>query len=737
MRLHVKIAILVAALAVVLGVFFSYVHGKRLEAFADHYFYLRVQNISQQLFANSLVSDSQVDKVAKKLKQLVASETDIDYMYLLGEGNKIIAHSFSTNVPSRLFGLPLEPFNKDLQRASYISADKAILHIAMAVPSVSNIYLHIGFDAAAVDSYTSSMNVFTTSMFLLILLLAVSVAFVLVKRTTGPISKLADQMRMYGLGRSPTIPVLTEDSGSYEAQLLTNTFQKMLGDREKIEHALSRREAEFKAMFNSINDAVTFAGVDRKMRLCNPAMEELFGYSSEELIGNSTEMLYADPADYQKQGQRRYRKGEDVENVPYEVRYRKHDGSVFLSETRGTHVKEPGGKLIGFFAMIRDITEQKRQREELNQFKSTLDDTLDCVFMFRADTLKFFYVNRGAVEQVGYSSEELLSKTPVDIKPLFNEQQFRELLEPLLQHQRKSLTFETVHEHKDGSQIPVEIFLQYIDPQGETPRFVAVVRDLTERKQAEQELRKHRDHLEELVQQRTAELEAAVKELEAFSYSVSHDLRSPLRAIDGFSQALMEDYEGKLDDSGKWYLSRIRSGAQRLASLIDDLLQLARVSRSQIVFEDIELSEMAKKILNEFANLETQRQVEIAVAPKLRAQGDPGLIHIVLQNLLGNAWKYTGKEDEAHIEFGRLDSAAENTFFIRDNGVGFDMQYADKLFGAFQRLHRVDEFEGTGIGLATVDRIISRHGGRVWAEAQPDKGATFYFTLPRADKLGT
>jgi signal transduction histidine kinase len=242
-----------------------------------------------------------------------------------------------------------------------------------------------------------------------------------------------------------------------------------------------------------------------------------------------------------------------------------------------------------------------------------------------------------------------------------------------------------------------------------------------------------RDELEQRVRDRTAQLEAANKELEAFSYSVSHDLRAPLRSIDGFSQALLEDYFDKMDEQGKDYLHRVRAASQRMAQLIDDVLNLSRVTRSEMRFEKIDLGTLVSKIRKELQERQPDRKVEFAISSGLVGRGDARLLRIVLENLLGNAWKFTGKHPLAKIEFGVRHVGHgydKPVFYVRDDGAGFDMAYVDKLFVPFQRLHASAEFPGTGIGLATVQRIIHRHGGRVWAEGAVEKGATFYFTLP-------
>jgi PAS domain S-box-containing protein len=248
------------------------------------------------------------------------------------------------------------------------------------------------------------------------------------------------------------------------------------------------------------------------------------------------------------------------------------------------------------------------------------------------------------------------------------------------------------------------------------------------------ELVRHREHLEELVWERTAELEAANRELEAFSYSVSHDLRAPLRAIDGFTQALMERYGTKMDPGARADLDRVSSAAQRMALLIDDLLDLARIVRLPLARREVNLSEIVRSITAELKRNAPDRQVKVVITDGLVAPADPVLARMVLQNLLDNAWKFTSKHPTARIEFGTVRGSGESIFFVRDDGAGFDMTYADKLFAPFQRLHSEHDFPGTGIGLAIVQRIVRRHGGRVWLEAEPDGGATCWFTLEPASK---
>ena len=284
--------------------------------------------------------------------------------------------------------------------------------------------------------------------------------------------------------------------------------------------------------------------------------------------------------------------------------------------------------------------------------------------------------------------------------------------------------------HRDGHHTPVLYNASvYRDAAGRVLGVFAAARDVTERRRVEEALRQLNDELEQRVAARTAELAASNKELEAFAYSVSHDLRAPLRAMDGFSQAVLEDYGDRLGADGKSHLQRVRAASQRMAELIDGMLSLSRTTRSEMRRARVNLSELAEAVALDLRKTAPTRDVEFAINPGLIVNGDLNLVRAVLENLLGNAWKFTSKHPRARIAVGAMQRDGETVYFVRDDGAGFDPAYTHNLFGVFRRLHAAVEFEGTGVGLATVQRIIHRHGGRVWAEGAVEKGATFYFTL--------
>jgi PAS domain S-box-containing protein len=336
--------------------------------------------------------------------------------------------------------------------------------------------------------------------------------------------------------------------------------------------------------------------------------------------------------------------------------------------------------------------------------------------------------NAGAEAIHGYREEEILGR-PFSI---FHSEETGWTLEAALQRAIAEGRFEDEgwRVRKNGSRFWANTVVTPIrDEADRLWGFAKITRDLTEQKRAEEEIAGLNVNLERRVRVRTGELESANAELEAFSYSVSHDLRAPLRAIAGFSHALMEDYEAQLPPAATDYLRRIVAATRKMSDLIDGLLDLSRVSRAEMRWQEVDLSALARQVAEGLQRSEPQRRVQWDIADALAARGDPRLLRVVLDNLIGNAWKFTGGKETARIQFGLRPNGEGRAYFVADDGAGFDMAYADKLFGAFQRLHHEREFEGTGIGLATVRRVVNRHGGRIWVEAEPGRGATFLFTL--------
>jgi PAS domain S-box-containing protein len=368
-------------------------------------------------------------------------------------------------------------------------------------------------------------------------------------------------------------------------------------------------------------------------------------------------------------------------------------------------------------------SEQLRMAEERAVVASSLLDAIvenipDMVFVKDANRLTFVRFNRAGEELIGVSRSELLGKTDFDLFPRSEAEFFvAKDRETLASTSLVDIVEEPIHT-KRGLRWLHTKKVPLLDHAGKPQYLLGISHDITERKQV----------IAELSAAKLA-AEDANRELESFSYSVAHDLRTPLRAIDGFSQALFEDYGDRLDAEGRRYLTRVRDAAQRMAELIDDLLTLSRVTRSELRRDRVDLSALAHTLLAAFQRVDPERRVELVIAPGIVADADPQLAAIALDNLLGNAWKFTSKRPDARIELGVTGTAGVPTYFVRDNGAGFDMAYRDKLFGVFQRLHPESEYPGTGIGLATVARIAQRHRGRTWADGKLGEGATFYFTL--------
>jgi PAS domain S-box-containing protein len=416
-----------------------------------------------------------------------------------------------------------------------------------------------------------------------------------------------------------------------------------------------------------------------------------------------------------------------IEDI-YELTYIRKDGSRFPAVVSVTALRDDHGGIIGYLLIGTDNTARQRAELATVLLAAVVESSSDAVMGLELNGVITRW-NAAAERIFGYSAEEIVGQPIAMIIPPDRLDEEKEILSKIKNGQRTE-HFETERLRKDGGLISVSVSVSPIkDARGRVIGASKLARDITERKRAEREIRHLNTDLEQRVVERTAQLLTANNELEAFSYSVSHDLRAPLRSLDGFSQALLEDCADKLDAEAQDHLRRIRGASQRMGHLIDDLLNLSRLTRVEMNRQAVDLSKIAHEVADELRAGEPGREATVVIAEGLVAQGDPQLLRIALTNLFANAWKFTAKRPDARIEFGCAGENGDAAFFVRDNGVGFDMAYAGKLFGAFQRLHAMHDFPGTGIGLVTVQRIVHRHGGRIWAQSAVQAGATFNFSL--------
>jgi PAS domain S-box-containing protein len=426
-------------------------------------------------------------------------------------------------------------------------------------------------------------------------------------------------------------------------------------------------------------------------------------------------------------------KGEEVRDVDMFVRNAGFPQGLHV-RTHCLPVRDEQGHLLGAMVLVQDIDEQRRSEEEHRRteqhFRLLIETAQEGIWTIDPEE-RTTYVNRYMAELLGYSPEEMQGRPLFDFMDKEDQPSASEDLTEQSKGTRTTMHRDRKFVRKDGTTLWTRLSgSPMFDAQGRYTGSLAMITDITQRREAEEQVRQLNAQLEHRITERTAQLEFSNRELESFSYSVAHDLRAPLRSIASFSDALVEDCTDQLDDTGKDYLRRITGAAKRMAALIDGLLALSRVNSTELKDRECDLSLKAHAVLEQLQEQQPERTVNARIQEGLRARGDPELLLAVLENLLGNAWKFTRERPVAEIEFSATqDASGRPTYVVRDNGAGFNMAYRDKLFGVFQRLHTQREFEGTGIGLATVQRILRRHGGRIWGEGQPGQGASFFFTL--------
>ncbi len=508
---------------------------------------------------------------------------------------------------------------------------------------------------------------------------------------------------------------------------LETRVRERTAELAKANEAARSSEARLAGIIDSAMDAIITVDEQQRIVLFNPAAEKMFGHPAAEVMGQSLDQFIPDR--FRAAHARHHRAFSETGITQREMGRLgsicglRAGGEEFPLEAALSRVEVGGRKLST--AILRDVTERVAAEETLQRQASLINQIHDAVLVWRWNGPITFW-NHGAQQLYGYSPHEVIGKVAHDLlrtETAGRVEGFRRILE-----QANTWEGELHHVTRDGSHIIVESRMTLVRDK-DRAYVLEANRDITERKRAEEEIRVLNSDLEGRVAARTAELQAAVQELESFSYSVSHDLRGPLRTLDGFSGALLEDYGPQLPAEARNHLATIRRGAQRMGLLIDDLLAFARLGRQPVTRQPVNMEALVRSALEELGPECNGRNIQFLNGVLPSAQGDPALLKQVWINLLSNAIKYSRHTEQARIEIGSLAEAQARVYFVRDNGAGFDMKYANKLFGVFQRLHRADEFEGTGIGLAIVQRLVQRHGGRVWAEAKLNQGATFYFTL--------
>jgi PAS domain S-box-containing protein len=536
-------------------------------------------------------------------------------------------------------------------------------------------------------------------------------------------------------------PEIAEEQGIlklYNERLV----KKLEGKMKDLEQEIIRRkfaEQELKAgvekyrvLVENLNDVIFTVNSDGIITYVSPPIRQLTGYAPEQLIGRPFAGII--PPDDLPMLNGKLQDALENPLEPWDCRYLADGGQIRWARASSRPIFEHG-RAVGIQGLFSDVTEHKQLEEAIKeseeQFNALGNSVSEGIWYASVDGRDFQYINP--------AFEQLYGRSLADIKE--NPDLWKQIVHP----DDRALAEASAHDLLAQGFFESEYRIVRPDGEvrwvfdrktmvrnrlGEPVRMGGIISDITERKRAEAEILKLNAELEQRVQQRTEQLSEANRNLEAFSYSVSHDLRAPLRGIDGFSRALQEDCADRLDKTGRNHLARIQAGVQRMGRLIDDLLNLSRAGRIPMSCTPVDLSLLAGRVLEELRRSDPGHRVETAIAPGLIALGDESLLFQALHNLLENAWKFTARTEQARIEFGRCRLDGEAVFCVRDNGAGFDMAYADRLFAPFQRLHTQTDFPGIGIGLAIAQRIILRHKGRVWAEAAVGKGAVFYFTLP-------
>ncbi len=565
-------------------------------------------------------------------------------------------------------------------------------------------------------------------------LVALWLSNALQRRITQPILDLVDAARL--VSERGDFSLRAPKAGADETGLLADAFNQMLsrlGEQRVALRANEETRSFLAAIVDSSDEAIVGKDLRGQVVSWNSGAERMFGYTPAEMVGQSIRRLIS--PDRPEEEARILEEVKQGTIRHYEtIRIHKDGRPIEVSLTLSP-IRNAGGEIIGVSSISRDITERKRVERALVESQGRLSGVIGSAM----DAI--VSVDAGQRVTLFNAAAETMFRCPVAEalgQPLdrFIPTRFREAHRAHVAKFGETGVTSRAMGHlqplaglrADGEEFPIEASISQIEVGGQQI-YTVILRDITERKQAEEQILRLNAELEQRVQARTAELTATNKELESFTYSVAHDLRAPLRHMDAFAKILQEDFAAALPAQAQQYIEKIRRGSRNMSLLVDDLLNLARVGRQELQCQPIALGGLVNQVVADLQGETSGRSIEWRIQPLPTVECDSGLIRQVFANLLSNALKYTRPRPCAIIEVGCLKRDGDTALFVRDNGVGFSMKYADKLFGLFQRLHRSEDFEGTGVGLATVDRIVRKHGGSVWAEGVVGKGATFYFTL--------
>lgn len=771
MRLRAKILALVLAVALCTGTLSALlvtplVH-QRMSTVQSDWIATLISGVAEGIVRDTI--NRNAVHTQETLRTIVADNAVLQYAYVTDFERVLFAHTFDEGFARALAAGGHVREGKEIEYPAYSGR---ILDIARPVIKGLDANLHLGVNQAPLRRLIRETQVQVAVISILAALVASAVALAVSRKIRDPLNDLSARVRSYRQGEASG--TLTLGTAHRDITQLEGTFCQMIEERAKMEKALRVSESKYRALVEQMPAVTYLADLDeiRSTLYVSPRIEQFVGFSAADLQADKklwAAQIY--PAD-------RERVLAEVSKCrttgqPFTAEYRvvHRGGSVVWVHDHAVIIRDEADQPLLLQGLLFDITADRQAQERHRRREQGLErvDNWAPQFTIEPDKPQAFYEQ--VCDAVLHLVEADLATMPLIVQA---DRRFSyraaagvasALPIGLSQPLARDELFAWVAKHAQGINIAdlgndprapgaltqelgiTQALITPLTHQSEVIGGLAAYRKgapfddideelltlLGQRVSIAMDNMRVLATLEQRVQERTEELLVANNELESFSYSVSHDLRAPLRSIDGFSRALLEDYADRLDGTGKDYLRRIRGASHRMGKLLTDLLMLSRVTRRDMLRERVNLSALAEETVARLREAQPARQIEWVIEQGLSACGDASLLGVVLENLLDNAQKYTANTTGPRIHFGVTERDNETIFYVQDNGIGFAMQYADKLFQPFQRLHSVDEFEGNGIGLATVARIIRRHAGRVWAEAEVDQGATFYFTLPETE----